>query len=236
MTDKKPFESKVIGLEDCRYFRIGKTEHIFGVSYEHVGNSNLTMVSYELVDEKENKIGTKPVIMKTRNRCEKNWLPVVETNAKDANEVKFIHSLSPTRMVELVGKNKGVKTIYEQTCNFDDERGSTIIDFNYQGMDGYLVLTHRVIFLSSRIYLSRFFFLNKQYQTLAASNYFYFLHVGIEYCLGCARNTKGEIVFGVSKTDKETFVVTVPELNIISMLYEVEKSQLKDEEAGYITE
>mgnify|MGYP000443902748 CR=1 FL=1 len=232
ITDKKPFTSNVIGLEDCRYFRVGEKEYILGVSYEHVENSARTMVYYELEGEKREC--KKANVLKTRERCEKNWLPVIENNSP-----KFIYSLSPTRIVELSGANKGIRTHYEQACNFDDERGSCIIDFNYQGIDGYLMLTHRVIFLANRIYLNRFFFLNKSFQTLAASTYFYFLHVGIEYCLGCARGVgkdEGKLIFGVSKTDKETYVVSVSELKIVSMLQEVEKSKNKDEIAGYVDE
>lgn len=234
ITDKKPFSSNVIGLEDCRYFRIADKEYILGVSYEHVENSARTMVYYQLEGEK--KECKKAVVMKTRERCEKNWLPIIE---KDVTSPKFMYSLSPTRVVELSGPNKGIKTIYEQVCNFDDERGSCIIDFTYQGVSGYLVLTHRVIFLANRIYLNRFFFLNKSFQTLAASDYFYFLHIGIEYCLGCAHGVgddKGKLLFGVSKSDKVTYVVKINEMVIDTMLKKVEASKNKDEIAGYVEE
>ncbi len=245
LLDKKPFSPPVIGLEDCRYFKIGSSstsnslenektkEYILGVSYEHIHNMERTMVYYELNSEKEGKV---PVIMKTPQFCEKNWLPIPNIISENP---KFIYSISPTKLVELNGKKKGIRTLFAQKENFDDERGSTMIEFTWRNIKGFLVLTHRVIYHKNRIYFNRFFFMDSDYKIIAKSNYFYFLHVGIEYCIGCCYGfgvDEGQMLFGVSKDDKETFVVKLSIWDICNELRNTESSSEKDSQLGFICE
>ncbi|AYV86036.1 MAG: alpha (1,3)-fucosyltransferase [Solivirus sp.] len=243
LIDKKPYETRVRGLEDVR---IIDRDRILGVTYEHIENEARTMAYYELKNSEDGtkKIGDYPTVMKTPEACEKNWLPLPsaipsestfnhrETSSSvneshslacetgtERKEPKFIYSLSPTRIVSLEATEVGIKKLHSYEQNFDDERGSSLLKYNFNGIEGYLVLTHRVIFLQTRIYLNRFFFLSSEYKILYSSNYFHFLHIGIEYCLGlCYSFNKENLYAAVSKSDKETYIVEFAKETVENML------------------
>ncbi len=226
LIDKKPYETSVRGLEDVR---IVDRDRILGVTYEHIEGEARTMAYYELKDSEDGtkKIGDCPTVMKTPEVCEKNWLPLPPRSFSDreqsssVGEPKFLYSLSPTRVVSLEKEELGIKKLWEYEQNFDDERGSSLLKYKFNGIDGYLVLTHRVIFLQTRVYLNRFFFLNSEYKILYASGYFYFLHIGIEYCLGLCYSFTGNgenLYAAVSKSDKETFIVEFSKETVEKML------------------
>jgi hypothetical protein len=223
LIDKKPYESKVRGLEDVRLI---DKDRIVGVSYEHIANEALTMTYYELKESEDGskKIGDYPTVMKTHEFCEKNWLPIPSLSRNsEETETKFLYSLSPTRIASASGEI-GIRKLWEYEQNFDDERGSSLMKYKFKGMDGYLVLTHRVIFLKTRLYLNRFFFLNSDYKILYSSTYFHFLHIGIEYCLGLCYSFNPENLYvAVSKSDKETFIVEFSKRTVEEMLTPIDE-------------
>lgn len=119
-----------------------------------------------------------PMIGPDVNRCEKNWLPFI-----DGGGLKMIYSCDP-----FVIFNPDIQTgecqpilEYKPKLDLSGFRGSAG-PLNFDG--GYLLLMHEVALLedSSRVYLHRFIFLDKEFQIQKMSRPFTYLHQGIEYC------------------------------------------------------
>lgn len=90
--------------------------------------------------------------------------------------------------------------------------------------DGWLSISHEVIFLESRYYVHRFIRFDQDFNITHISRTFYFLEKGIEFCSGlCCSHKDGEIIIGFGFKDKEAKIMRLNEDVIETMLIPIEE-------------
>jgi glycosyltransferase involved in cell wall biosynthesis len=113
-------------------------------------------------------------------RHQKNWMPVA------GQPGRFVYGCHPTIVIERSG-NKTVEVSRHEpgVCLGEQRGGSQLV---HRWCDGWLCLTHEVVWRPERIYLHRFVAFDRDMRIEAVSDPFYFQHLGIEFCAGMARD------------------------------------------------
>jgi hypothetical protein len=136
-------------------------------------------------------------------RPEKNWLPFVKNG-----EIHTIYSYSPF-VVHKIDPKEGTCQVVIEEDPLDDLswlRGSAApVPFD----DGYLGLVHELTFTDSeeRVYLHRFFYLDKDHKITKLSKPFTFQHQGVEYCCGLTLDHEEKrVVLSIGIEDREAYL------------------------------
>jgi tetratricopeptide (TPR) repeat protein len=124
------------------------------------------------------------------DRPQKNWMPIV------GRPGQFVYLCDPTVVVERSqGATREVARSVPAARLADLRGGSQLVAHG----GGWLAVTHEVAWCPHRVYLHRFVRFDADFRATAASDPFYFVAKGIEFCAGLARDG-GKLVasFGVN--------------------------------------
>lgn len=114
---------------------------------------------------------------------QKNWMPIV------GRPRWFVYSCGPTIVVERTLSGTVERARHEPSVHLGHLRGgSQLIEHGENGNEGWLAITHEVVWNPGRVYLHRFVKFDRSFKIVAISDPFYFAHVGIEFCAGLARD------------------------------------------------
>ena len=186
----KKRDDVIMGLEDIRLW--GSTFTATTREYSYCEANRMVWGSYP-------DLNFKVLRPPQETSCEKNWIPI--------DDHKFIYSWYPL-IVGKVGENDDfhLETIHETPHWFRHLRGSTP---PVAVGDELWLLTHIVCPYAPRHYLHVWVSLDKNLRPVACSRPFFFMHRGIEYCLGLYCHGQ-ELQCFVSIWDRESWVARVP--------------------------
>jgi hypothetical protein len=136
----------------------------------------------------------------TETDCEKNWLPIPNTNS-------FVYGWRPFT-VGAIQSGTFVPTLKRETpWVFQHLRGSAV-PF-WVGSELW-ALTHYVEYTQPRKYFHCIVVLNDEYKPLRISLPFVFKAQGVEYCLGAHLVSPTSVEFAFSSWDDNPCLTTVP--------------------------
>ena len=196
-------------VEDIRlYNHNGKLKYVATtVGYYHTCGNRMIIGNYDI----ENNCYTDSQIVEppTDTRCEKNWVPIMNTDKE-----LFIYKWAPLQIGEVVKDEEGklkleITQTFEETRNipfFNKLRGSApFIEHN-----GYLVgIAHFSEETKPRHYFHIMIILDKDtFRPVRYSNPFVFEQIGIEFCIGFAIIDE-KYWFWISQFDREPILVTL---------------------------
>lgn len=212
--------SRVIGCEDVRLAHTRDGWRALATvrdrnQYERCDVALITLNDLERPDHATIAVAPGP----DPARHEKNWMPFVENG-----ELKILYLCAPTIVAHFDTKSNLV--VDSQTIGppaaMNFRGGSQGIEFE----NGYLFLVHEVtMYGMNRVYGHRFVHLTKsltssdgiQWNITALTRPFHFLHVGIEFAAGLARNGDNLVAsFGVR--DEEAWLVELPAADVAKLL------------------
>ena len=159
--------------------------------------------------EKNSQYSDVKVLGSPRKRLEKNWIPIIRKG-----ELEFIYNWFPLQIGKLDENNNLIihNSFPIKNDLFKIVRGSTC--FVNDG-DVLLGVVHFSMNTSPRKYFHMLIALDKDtLRPLYHSNSFYFLNVGIEYCIGFTVKEE-KLVFWISQKDREPCMIKVPKTAIL---------------------
>ncbi|MBA3721554.1 MAG: hypothetical protein H0W88_04040 [Parachlamydiaceae bacterium] len=206
----------VEGLEDCRLFEKNKSNWFTCVTLDTSYTGKYAVSLCKLNDQPhDNKIAVEsllPLISPDPQRPEKNWLPFVKDD-----EIFIIYSFDPFILYKPNLVTGACETVlqYEPSHDFSKFRGSAA-PIVYE--DGYLTLTHELIFPDQRYYVHRLVYLDKNFIVQKISIPFTFRHLGVEFCCGMTiDHEKKNLLLPIGIEDRE-IALCIVDLNIINSL------------------
>lgn len=182
----------VEGYEDCRLWR-SPTSYFASATVRDLadnpgGHCEMAIVNF---DEQWRLDDTCVVRDYEHGRTQKNWMPI------EGLPGSFLYLCDPTIVIEVSNTGRTVEIARHEApaCLVDLRGGSQLIPY----YDGWLCLTHEVVWRPGRVYLHRFVQFDREFRIVAVSDLFYFAHIGIEFCAGLAHDG-GRLVasFGVN--------------------------------------
>lgn len=182
------FETNVKGLEDIRLFTNGNQIKFTATSVREYQKDVLRVITgdYNTNGNYENVRVLNPP---TNNECEKNWLPIKDTN-------KFIYGWHPYTIID---DNANTISVTQTPPLFNLFRGSAPpIRYN----DDWLSLVHLVEYSTPRKYYHCFVKLDSNLLPKYISLPFVFKSISIEYCVSIRFATQNTIECYVSFMDK----------------------------------
>ena len=191
-------DAEVVGLEDVRLYDDAFTAT--QKQWTPEGSDNLRVVG---------TLGGPFAVIKSPDRkCEKNWLPLPDG--------RLIYKWKP---LVVAGTKDNELVVHEEHDSTPPwwvyMRGSTP-PFRVAGR--WIAVAHIVAPAAPRQYFSVLVELEEPaWKPVACSLPFYFLDIGVEYCLS-AQAFEGDIHFFVSKNDRETYVVVASADSVLAAL------------------
>lgn len=211
--------SLVQGLEDCRLFEWQNNLWFTCTTTDTNPTGSFQISLCQIAKEPTKNFSWVDFLLPLKGpdpcRCEKNWLPFVQ----DEN-LYFIYSFDPLVIYETNLYSGDCKTVrhIQPEYDFSSFRGSAgPIPF----LEGFLVLIHEVVYFpeSSRNYMHRFLFLDKEFRVSKASKPFIFKHKGVEFCSSmCWDHLNKKIILGVGIEDREAWFCLLDANDIRSLL------------------
>jgi hypothetical protein len=201
------------GIEDIRLFenKMDGTIEFIGSTLQYSPSGKIRMIHGTYDIDTHQCINGKIIQPPTDTNCEKNWIPIHDSNQK----VWFIYKWHPMEIGILVETRLEIQKTYD-TSNvvFGKIRGSScFIEDCIEGIDGYVGLVHFSEELYPRQYFHRLVLLEKDtFKPLKYTDPFYFDYLGVEFCIGF---TKKELnyVFWVSKLDRDAYSLSFPKFS-----------------------
>ena len=153
--------------------------------------------------------------------CEKNWIPIVRKNVdmdnngfeeEEEEEELFIYKWYPLEIGKIEydesGEHASLKIIQTHSVPslvFSKIRGSTVFQ---ETADGYLGVVHFSEEHSPRHYYHMMVVLDKEtLQIVKYSETFYFEKMGIEFCIGFKLLDDLNILFWISRHDRDPLTI-----------------------------
>jgi hypothetical protein len=203
VTDIPVVPTWIHGLEDIRLFEFQNKIHYTATTreYSYNGNNRIVIGEYDTVNLKyiNNKVLRPP----TETDCEKNWIPINNSN----KEILFIYKWHPLQIGKLDENNKlCITTTHNTPTFFKHFRGSSsICEYNNQ----LWCITHGVKYTTPRKYFHQFVILDKtSLKPIKFSVPFYFNNFKIEYCNGLM--IKGnELIILFSQNDANPCILKI---------------------------
>lgn len=209
------FESKNLGLEDCRIFKWDNNYWFSCTSYDTNPDAMPQIALCKLpkdIDSK--KIDIESFILlkgPNTNIPEKNWLPFIKNN-----KLSFMHSYSPLIFLKPEIKTAGcsIKERNIENLDFSTFRGSAgPIEFE----NGYLIMTHEMlrqyinnVYRNDKKYFHRFLYFDRKFNLKRISKPFIFKHLGIEFC--CAMTLDYDLknlIMTLGIEDNEAYIASI---------------------------
>lgn len=208
--DKLPrTEFAVKGYEDCRLFKVKDTFYCSATVRNMTDNpSGRCEIAILELDKKWRVVNVDVARDYNNDKQQKNWMPVL-----GMPKPTFIYSTDQTTVIE---RDKITIEIFltDPPACLDDMRGGSQV---VKTSEGWLCLTHSVAWTPNRVYLHRFILLDKQFRVTKVSDLFYFIHKGIEFCAGLAKDGNTLVAsFGVH--DKSAHLAIFEEDKVLSKL------------------
>jgi hypothetical protein len=191
-------DAEVVGLEDVRLY--DDTFTATQKQWTPEGSDNLMVVG---------KLGGSfAVIRSPDQKCQKNWLPLPDA--------RLLYKWKP---LTIAGTKDNELVVHEEHDStppwFALLRGSAP-PFRVEGR--WIALAHVVAPTAPRQYFSVLVELEEPaWRPVACSLPFYFIEVGVEYCLS-AQAYRDEIHFFVSRMDRESYVVVSRASDVLAAL------------------
>lgn len=191
-----------------------------------------------------------------KTHIEKNWLPFSSGNSisfiyyckEDGVEIvkysdQLMDRLSDIDQIDSVHQGFNYVDVQlekkirkDGLCfrGFKELRGSAgPIPFEYSGIEGWLMVTHEVVFRSNnsgggRCYFHRFIFMDSEFSIQGLSRIFYFDHREIEFCRSMSySHQEDEIILGVGIEDREARLYLMDIEKIQEMLLDLSAFQIE---------
>lgn len=147
-------------------------------------------------------------------------LPKIETLDRIPIEREFflVKHLNPLTICRVVGDTLTEYEWWEEDPRVpQDLRGSAgFIPHEMDGEEGFLGVSHQVVFGKTRIYAHRFIFLKKDLSSLRCGHRFFFERVGVEFCLSLHKRD-GEFFLSYSVEDRGPFLKRISQETLSSM-------------------
>jgi len=206
------------GIEDIRLYENKKNESTVGfigstLQYSPSGKIRMIYGTYDI--EKHQCINGKIIEPPTDTYCEKNWIPIHDSN----QDLWFIYKWHPMQIGILVNENNQSRLEIQKTYNtssivFGKIRGSScFIEDCIEGINGYVGLVHFSEELHPRQYFHRLVLLEKDtFKPLKYTDPFYFDYLGVEFCIGFTKKDLN-YVFWISKLDRDAYFLSFPKFS-----------------------
>lgn len=182
------FDTHVKGLEDIRLFQVGETVKFTATSVREYEKDVVRVIhgTYDSITGNYRDI----IVLKSpvNNPCEKNWLPISNTDM-------MIYSWHPYRLVN--SKSEIIKTV--NTPRFFSHLRGSAPPVKYG--DKYLVLVHFVEYSKPRKYYHCLVELNKSLEPSKISLPFVFKYASVEYCVSFRVQNENTLEFYTSFMD-----------------------------------
>lgn len=200
--------SRFLGLEDIRLFEYKDELYFIATSAEYspYPYNSMIMGKYSVKDRQYSDV---KVLGSPQTKLEKNWIPIIRKG-----ELEFIYNWYPLQIGKLDENNNLIihnsfpirndlfKIVRGSTCFIDDD-------------DVLLGIVHFSMNATPRKYFHMLIALDKDtLRPLYHSNSFYFLNVGIEYCIGFTVKEEN-FIFWISQNDREPCMIKVPKTAIL---------------------
>ena len=199
--DIPKLETNVKGLEDIRLF----SDKFIAVSYHEYSKDGDVQIVTGNYDGNTGKYSNCKVIRSpTNSKCEKNWLPIPNTDL-------CIYNWGPLQIGKIVNDKMIILFDYKVPPIFHNFRGSSLPIL----VDGKLwVLVHFVEHSKPRVYYHCFVELDQTtYRPIRISLPFIFRSASVEYCVS-ARTIEDAIECFVSFMDGDPHSVTIDKSNL----------------------
>lgn len=221
--ERKKYPTRVLGLEDCRLFKIG-TRYWFTCTTLDTSPHSTAQITLARLKQKPNAEGKYdldfflPLIGPDPKRCEKNWLPF-----EYEGDIGLYYNSDPTTIMTIDRKTGETKKVKENETNFDFERfrgGAGPLEFD----KGYLVIIHEVVFREHRHYYHRFLWMNREFKIQKFSRPFYLYeyeengkakHYDVEFAIGMCYGHDGKSILisaGVNDSQAWLFQYSIEEI------------------------
>ena len=185
----------VKGLEDIRLFHIGDDIHFTSTSVREYEKDKVRVVTGKYDKSSGNYLDVSVLDSPTNNGCEKNWLPIENTNM-------MIYGWHPYTLVntksEIIRKS-------DTPSFFQYLRGSAP---PVKLGDKYIVLVHFVHYVKPRKYYHCLIELNKSLHPVKISLPFVFKSSSVEYCVSFRFPSENTIEFYTSFMDSNPHKIT----------------------------
>lgn len=177
-TDPTRIENAVItGLEDVRIFFDGRTTRATATVADRDASLHRRMAVFDLRDDGQVERFT--LQRHEDDQHQKNWMPFV-----DGQGIGFVYWTDPTVVLRWDEDSRQAAPWRKQGCGWALEHqrgGSGLVPFD----GGWLCVTHEVSWRGDqRTYLHRFVHFDSRFRVRAATEPFWFRHLGIEFCGG----------------------------------------------------
>jgi tetratricopeptide (TPR) repeat protein len=190
------FETNVRGLEDIRLFTNDNKLQFTATSVREYQKDVLRVIMGDYNTTNGNYDNVRILNPPTDNNCEKNWLPIKDTNT-------FIYGWHPYTIVD---DNVNTIKVVQTPPLFNLFRGSAPpIQYN----DGWLSLVHLVEYSTPRNYYHCFVKLDNDFLPKNISLPFVFKSISIEYCVSIRLNTQNTVECYVSFMDKNPHKISI---------------------------
>lgn len=178
----------VEGFEDCRLWRNGEAFFVSTTVRDFTDHGQCEMAVATL-DAEWRATAVDRVLDYEANQAQKNWMPIV------GRPGWFLYMCDPTIAVERTPAGTVERFRSTPSVYLGHLRGSShLVEVQARPGhptefgDGWLCITHEVVWRPERVYLHRFVRFDKDFRVIALSDPFYFTKVGIEFCAGLARD------------------------------------------------
>lgn len=179
----------VEGFEDCRLWFDGSGYCVSATVRDFADSDGRCEMAICGLDDQWRVVVARTVRDHEREKTQKNWMPI--TGYPD----DFLYLCDPTVVINTSVYTAELWRSSPPACLVDLRGGSQLISYE----EGWLCITHEVAWRPERVYLHRFVRLDADFRIIAITDPFYFVHVGIEFCAGLARDGNRLVAsFGVN--------------------------------------
>ena len=212
--ETKPFSE---GIEDIRLFWNREKQEVYWsgstVNYAQENKIRIMMGKY---DYESGELMDAVLIASPKDRnCEKNWIPIYKADPANM-DLYFIYQWHPMEIGRLIAKESGYllnMEIQHETnpIVFRKIRGSSCFLLDVvEGVEGWVGVVHySEEEHPTRQYFHRLVLLEKNtFKPLKYTDPFYFQKIGIEFCIGFAKQ-ENLYRFWISQMDRDPMVVEI---------------------------
>ncbi|TPK71264.1 hypothetical protein FJ527_26900 [Mesorhizobium sp. B2-4-18] len=221
----EPANDRVLGFEDMRLF--AWRDALWGVSCvrELTEEGWCEQVVARIDEGASCRLADWRVLRPAGPRVhEKNWMPQVRPGTVGAGALQFIYLCDPTRIVDERGSTLSETPPAIAATSF--RGGTQLIAF----AGGWLALIHEVQWRAAekrRYYLHRFVWFDEANTLRKVSRPFFFDKKGVEFAAGLAWHPdERRLLISYSVTDSESWIATVDEAEVRSLLEDVDSLPL----------
>jgi glycosyltransferase involved in cell wall biosynthesis len=199
------------GLEDGRHIVYQNEIYTSYTSFEYGRDAKASMILSHM-NKDTYQIDRIVSLKYEEDRIQKNWVPF-----EYQNQLCFVYSYEPFVILSVnpeTGECQKIMEKYFEKYDLSELRGSAPPIWIPQHQC-YLIMTHEVIFSTTRKYVHRFLMLDSEFNLLNMSEPFYFEHLFIEFSLSVMYHPEtNDLIIPYSYKDGQSFVCTIPFNNI----------------------